>query len=108
MRVREGFAGPGRYADGETGSPLIMLDAFLAHRSRHQIDAELVYFFIEGRRDRVDYLEAEIARLDLPDQVKVQVIHGRYEDTFGELIDGITEAGKRLAPTFAFVDPFGY
>ena len=104
----EGFAGPGRYADGEMGSPLIMLDAFLAHRSRHQIGAELVYFFIEGRRDRVDYLEAEIARLDLPGQVKVQVIHGRYEDTFGELIDSITEAGKRLAPTFAFVDPFGY
>lgn len=104
----EGFAGPGRYADGELGSPLIMLDAFLAHRSRHQITAELVYFFIEGRRDRVDYLEAEIARLDLPDEVKVQVIHGRYEDTFGELIDSVTEAGKRLAPTFAFIDPFGY
>ena len=104
----EGFAGPGRYADGEMGSPLIMLDAFLAHRSRHQIDAELVYFFIEGRKDRVDYLEAEIARLDLPEEVKVQVIHGRYEDTFGELIDSVTEADKRLAPTFAFIDPFGY
>jgi three-Cys-motif partner protein len=104
----EGFAGPGRYVGGEMGSPLIMLDAFLAHRSRHQIDAELVYFFIEDRRDRVDYLEAEIARLDLPDQVKVQVIDGRYEDTFGQLIESVTEAGSKLAPTFAFVDPFGY
>lgn len=104
----EGFAGPGRYADGEMGSPLIMLEAFLAHRSRHQIAAELVYFFIESRMDRVHYLQAEMARLDLPDQVKVQVIHGRYEDTFGELIDSVTEAGTRLAPTFAFIDPFGY
>jgi three-Cys-motif partner protein len=104
----EGFAGPGRYVDGELGSPLIMLDAFLAHRSRHKISSELVYFFIEERKDRVDYLEAEIARVDLPDQVKVQVIHGRYEDTFGELIDSVAEAGKRLAPTFAFIDPFGY
>lgn len=104
----EGFAGPGRYANGETGSPLIMLEAYLAHRSRHQITAELVYFFIEERRDRVDYLEVEIARLDLPDQVKVQVVHGRYEDTFRELLESVEDAGRRLAPTFAFIDPFGY
>jgi hypothetical protein len=29
----DGFAGPGRYATGEPGSPLIMLDALLSHQS---------------------------------------------------------------------------
>lgn len=90
----EGFAGPGRYAGGEMGSPLIMIDTFLTHRSRHKITSELVYCFIEGRRDRVDYLEAEIARLDVPEQVKVSVIHGRYEDEFSKLVDGIAQAGQ--------------
>lgn len=33
----DGFAGPGRYATGEPGSPLLMLDALLTHADRPQL-----------------------------------------------------------------------
>lgn len=44
----DGFAGPGRYAGGEDGSPLIMLKAFLEHAHRERIGrTRLEYFFVE-------------------------------------------------------------
>lgn len=106
--IVDAFAGPGRYLGGEDGSPLIMLDAFLSHAARNRIRAELVYVFIEERRDRIDHLRDEIGRLTLPDQVKVHSVHGHYESEFKELLDDTTSRGQSLAPTFVFVDPFGY
>jgi hypothetical protein len=40
--------------------------------------------------------------------VKCQTIAGRYEDLFSEALNDMQERGHRPAPTFAFVDPFGY
>jgi three-Cys-motif partner protein len=70
--------------------------------------SELVYLFIEERKDRVEYLQAEIAKLDLPNNVKVNIVEGRYEDQFRSTLDDLQKQGKQLAPTLAFVDPFGY
>jgi three-Cys-motif partner protein len=42
----DGFAGPGVYAGGEPGSPIIALNAYLEHKYRDRITAELVYAFI--------------------------------------------------------------
>jgi three-Cys-motif partner protein len=64
--------------------------------------------FIEKDEDRAACLKSEVEALDLPEQVKVQVIHGRYEDVFTEAMDSVAQARGALAPTFAFVDPFGY
>jgi three-Cys-motif partner protein len=104
----DGFAGPGRYSGGEDGSPLIMLKAFLEHTQRQLITADLVYLFIEERRDRIEYLRSEVGQLTVPDQVQVLCEEGRFEDVFTGLIDGIESRGAQLAPTFAFIDPFGY
>ncbi len=104
----DGFAGPGRYSTGEDGSPLIMLKAFLDHTQRELITADLIYLFIEERADRIDHLREEIARLNLPDQVRVLCEQGRFEDVFTGLLDDIESRGAQLAPTFAFIDPFGY
>jgi three-Cys-motif partner protein len=106
--IVDAFAGPGRYLGGEEGSPLILLNAYLKHSYRQQITSEIVYLFIEERVDRVDHLRSEIARLELPDNVKVDFQHGRYEDVFGSHVRAIRAEGHELAPTFAFVDPFGY
>jgi len=104
----DGFAGPGRYSSGEEGSPLVMLKAYLEHSYRDKIDAELVYLFIEEREDRAAYLQEEVAKLDLPDNVKTDIVSGNFEQIFGSQIKLLQEKGQRLAPTFAFVDPFGY
>lgn len=105
----DGFAGPGVYAGGEPGSPIIALRAFLDHQLRRLITGELIYVFIEEDRKRADRLREEVKALgDLPDQVKWDVIRGSYETEFGAVLDHLEVNGQSLAPTFAFVDPFGY
>lgn len=105
----DGFAGPGVYEGGEPGSPLIMLNAFLEHRARDRIKAELVYVFIEEDSERVESLKRQIAALgELPSQLRVTVLPGRYEEKFAEVLDSVESANVHLAPTFAFIDPFGY
>lgn len=111
----DGFCGPGRYLDGEDGSPIIMLKAFLEHSQRRGIQAEIVYGFIDDDPRRTKHLRDEIASLaaelpggKFPDQIKIDVIDGHFEDVFTELLDDIDEKGTQLAPAFAFIDPFGY
>lgn len=104
----DGFAGPGCYSTGEDGSPLIMLKAFLEHAQRELITANLIYLFIEEREDRIEHLRKEVGRLDVPEQVTVQIEQGRFQDVFTDLLDDIQSRGAQLAPTFAFIDPFGY
>lgn len=105
----DGFAGPGRYADGEEGSPLIMLNAFLAHQARARLsDVQFLYLFIEHNRGRFENLQRELGALALPDNVRVRPVLGEFETAFGGLVDEITGRGRRLIPTFVFVDPFGY
>jgi three-Cys-motif partner protein len=104
----DGFAGPGRYSTGEDGSPIVMLKAFLEHTQRELITADLLYLFIEERHDRIERLREEVAKLQLPPQVQVHFVEGRFEDVFTGLLDEIESSGAQLAPTFAFIDPFGY
>jgi three-Cys-motif partner protein len=104
----DAFAGPGRYSGGEPGSPLIMLEAYLRHHYQPQMTANVVYLFIEEREDRVDHLREELSRLTIPANVDVEVEQGRYEAIFRSRLAEIQAAGAQLAPTFAFVDPFGY
>lgn len=105
----DGFAGPGVYEGGEPGSPIIMLDAFLKHSARVDIKAELVYVFIEQNKARVEELERQVVALGkLPSQVNVEIVHDTYQSAFGGMLDTLDEAGHHIAPTFAFIDPFGY
>jgi three-Cys-motif partner protein len=105
----DGFAGPGIYAGGEAGCPIIALNSYLEHQYQKKIAAELVYAFIEENRERVEQLRKEVEKLGpLPANIKVVIQPGTYEDTFGQTLDRIEKEGKSLAPTFAFIDPFGY
>jgi three-Cys-motif partner protein len=104
----DAFAGPGRYLGGEDGSPVILIKAYLEHSYRRQMTGEVVYLFIEEREDRVQHLRDEVAAIELPPNVAVNIQLGTYEAVFRRRLDEIQQAGQRLAPTFAFVDPFGY
>ena len=104
--IIDGFAGPGRYLDGEKGSPLLMLDAFLEHEARDKITARLRYIFIENHPGRFAHLESEIAKYlpMLPSNVTVE----RYKDPFDTRMDAILkDLGDHPPPVFTFVDPFG-
>jgi three-Cys-motif partner protein len=109
LLIVDGFAGPGRYEGGEPGSPLIMLDALTSHSALPRMTGvSFIFLFIEQDVRRFEYLKGQVAERELPSNVEVHVEHGAFEDTFGELVDGIKGNDKTLIPTFAFVDPFGY
>jgi three-Cys-motif partner protein len=109
----DGFAGPGRYTDGEIGSPLIALETLMGHRHLPALKTcEFLFLFNEEDQARASQLESEIeARYPasaLPSNVKVQVVCDEFDATTRELVALGEEQGKQLAPTFAFVDPFGF
>jgi three-Cys-motif partner protein len=109
LNLIDGFAGPGRYNGGEPGSPLLMLDAYLSHRNRTaKMNAARVAFdFIEVEPLRVDYLNKQLSQVALPPNVQVAVHQGEFDQVMGRILDAIPDT-HGLAPTFAFIDPFGY
>lgn len=102
----DGFAGPGRYAGGEPGSPIIALESAKSHRA--QLSKELVFLFVEERQDRADILTKEVEALQCPDRFKMEVKCGEFAPTLTKILDGLGRNKGRLAPTFAMIDPFGF
>ena len=110
----DGFAGPGIYADGERGSPLIALDVLVNHASFHKLrNTEFVFIFVEADKNRFRSLELELNRFwnhhpgGQPDNI---IVH-TFNDEFANVAMSITAAigdNQQLAPTFAFIDPFGW
>lgn len=103
----DGFCGPGRYEGGEIGSPIIALKIALEHSLRPRFN-EIDFLFIEEREDRVLHLDREIKSLEIPPNFRIESNKNQFEDTLTNILDGLEIKGERIAPTFAFVDPFGF
>jgi len=105
----DGFAGPGEYAGGELGSPIIALEAYLDHAAQKQMKAQVVFLFVEGDKKRFEHLEAlvEAKRPKLPEKCKVNVVHGIFDDHMASLFKYLDKNEKQMAPAFVMVDPFG-
>lgn len=111
----DGFAGPGRYSAGEPGSPIIALNTLVDHPHFAKLDkTEFAMIFVEEDADRFASLQAEVAAFwaeqtgGQPSNVKVYLRHGRFSDVANKIMDHLDAEGHQLAPTFAFVDPFGF
>lgn len=110
----DGFAGPGRYSGSEPGSPIVALTTLLEHTSFARLrNRHFVFLFVESDSRRVESLETEIAALKehyqpWPEDVKVQVMNSKFESAVDELLRYLREQKANLAPTLAFVDPFGF
>lgn len=104
----DGFAGPGEYKDGEDGSPIIAIKAILEHRQNHQMSVEFNFLFIEDDNDRCEYLKSKLDALKLPTKIKYQCIRGRFDKVVEDVLKKLEEEKAILAPTFVFIDPFGY
>ena len=102
----DGFAGPGEYAGGEPGSPIVALEAARTHQAT--LAPELVFIFIEEKADRVAHLKSRIAILQLPAHFKIQVVRGTFAENLTTILDDLDAQGATLAPTFALIDPFGF
>lgn len=102
----DGFAGPGIYNGGERGSPIIASNILKKHVIK--IDSEVVMLFIEKDKKRCLQLKEEINKIGLPDNVKCKIYCETFENKITDILDYLEEQEKRLAPSFVFIDPFGY
>ena len=102
----DGFAGPGIYSRGEDGSPVIALKSALAHAQR--ISGGMLFLFVETDPKRKENLERCVSSLTLPANFDVRIELGECEEVITRLLDGLDRAHAALAPTFAFLDPFGF
>ncbi len=102
----DGFSGPGRYSKSEPGSPIVALTTALEHRAT--LTGEIIFFFVDENKDRIDNLRQEVTKLILPKNFKIYIEHGEFEKVIGDAISELENNGKNLAPTFAFIDPFGF
>jgi three-Cys-motif partner protein len=102
----DGFAGPGIYKGGEEGSPMIALKEAIQHTAG--LKAEIIFLFIELKPDRLKMLEKQIAALTVPANMKVLCKLGKFDEHLTEVLNYIDEQKRSMAPTFAFLDPFGF
>jgi len=105
----DGFAGPGVYAGGEIGSPVIALETAANHVLLPRFK-EIKFIFIEKDKARaqklVDVLKQRFPTL--PANINYSVYDAEFAPTFGEGLNELEKQGANLAPTFAFLDPFGF
>ena len=111
----DGFAGPGIYSDGELGSPLIALDTLVNHSAFHKLSkTEFIFIFVENEQKNFQNLENEIFKFwnklegGQPPNIKLILFDEPFKDAANHIIDDTYGQGKQLAPTFAFIDPFGW
>ena len=103
------FAGRGAYEGGVLGSPLIAMQ--LASREGvKDLYKELVCTFIEKNEENYNNLERLVKseKETCPEQyekIKVYCYNDAFVDVASQVMD---KAGAKLAPSFFFIDPFGF
>ena len=104
----DGFAGPGQYTTGELGSPLIALE--LAQNHLIKFTGELVFVFVEEEMSRFQHLKRLLnqRKPSLPQNFTIELYQDKFHAVLSEALDRLDKQGKQIAPTFAFIDPFGF
>ena len=101
----DGFSGPGEYAGGEMGSPIIAINAAIEHKLN--LNSQIVFWFIEENQERHENLKLILNEKDVPTNFKLNVECSTFENSLTTILNDIDRNGSTLAPTFAFIDPFG-
>jgi three-Cys-motif partner protein len=107
----DGFAGPGEYEGGEDGSPIIALKMARDHiLLNHKIlrGKEIIFYFIDKNCSYCENLKGKITEMELPENFKCHVECAKFDEHLTAVLDQLDGARSMIAPTFAFIDPFGY
>ncbi len=106
----DAFAGPGEYRGHEPGSPIIVLEGARDHKFASAVRG-VTFAFIEKRKDRRDHLDdlikARLSSKPLPPTWKWFTRQGEFATEFDREVAKLRAEGRALAPTLAFIDPFG-
>lgn len=103
----DGFCGPGEYEGGEPGSPIIALQKAEPFAGKYP-NTEFVFIFIDEREDRVENLKSLISQKTYSKNMRIFPLSGNFRDKITEIFSELEKEGLTLAPTFAFIDPFGF
>ena len=104
-------AGRGEHHGGQSGSPLVALETLLDHSFRDRIldRSEVRFVFIEHDAENVAILKGHLDALGgLPEKIRVTVSENDCYQQLEEILGTLDERGKKMAPAFAFVDPYGF
>jgi three-Cys-motif partner protein len=106
----DGFAGPGCYTNTEKSSPLVALQAAKGALDKFPeklSKTEFCFLFVEKNQNFAENLNQTILATPWPAQFKWKVENGSFEDKVGGILKDFQRENRQLAPTFAFIDPFG-
>lgn len=104
----DGFAGPGEYTKSEEGSPIIAINTVLNHILLPQMKADFQFIFIEKNPTLCSHLEGLCKKLPNKPNIKIDCKCGEFHTIVDGILTPIEKEGKTLAPTFVFIDPFGF
>ena len=106
----DGFAGPGGYAGGEPGSPIVALDAIRHHPALNgfaSLGKTVEFLFVDNEAGHCRHLKERIRGTHWPNAFKIGVVHAEFEDVLTGLLDDVVAGRRQMPPTLVFIDPFG-
>jgi three-Cys-motif partner protein len=107
----DGFAGPGRYAGGELGSPILAIESVLGHS--YDFPIPISFLFIEERNKRHAVLQNIVKeyrrRIEESRRINsVRVEKGECERVLNEVLDSYEKTNRKIGPAFFFLDQSGF
>lgn len=98
----DGYCGPGRYKEGEAGSPIIALQV---GKEQRRFLKKVNLWFVEEDEERYQQLTEELDRVGVPENFFVKPILGKF---FKEFYNESLQDDLKKSPSFALIDPFGF
>jgi three-Cys-motif partner protein len=107
----DGFAGPGCYAGGESGSPILAIESVLEHSYDFPIPISLL--FIEENEERhavlQDNVEKYRKKIEESNRINsVNVEKGDCEKVLTKVFDRYEKTNRNIGPAFFFLDQSGF
>jgi three-Cys-motif partner protein len=108
MLYIDGFAGPGVYKGGESGSPVVASVAAAKISAMDRWIAGKIYCaFIEKELPLYSSLEERVEPFKAIDRLEITTYNTTFVEGYKSLRSQFPEFFKSRLPLFAFIDPFG-
>jgi len=106
----DGFAGPGKYTNHATGSPIAALRA--AKEAKSNAGAQwragsIRQIFIEENRKRSSHLEEHLRPFTGTEGIEFEVFNGTFVEGLTHVREKWPDHFRKSLPLFVFIDPFG-
>jgi len=101
----DGFCGPGCYSGGESGSPIVVLNAAINHG---YAKSEILFWFVDNDEEKINFLKQQLKEKKIPGNLMVKCECGEFATKLEGILKFLKGRDSILPPTFVFIDPFGF